>query len=154
MSIMIGNIEGFRKRIMRIFPSSIGGVYPIILEVNDIVKKLDENNLVPNPNGIIVSKDENIAIQAEIGYKPVIYVESKSHLAVLIVHKKQLKLFSERIFKEIFKHFKNEEVRVHVLTHDRSKKTISLFVSQMFTMGNITSYQVTTFSEKVSAIFY
>ena len=146
MSIAIGETK-MNMDMVKLYPSKTGMFSPIIIEYNDKIAEYIR------PNGLMYAKGET-AVSVDIGYKLVIHIEGKSKMATVILLKKQLEQYSRDVFKTISKFFGMEDVKVRVFINERSKGLISQFIGELFTLVNISSYEVMTVNEKVPAVIY
>lgn len=150
MGILIGNTK-LDLDMVNLYPAQKGDIYPVIVKCNTEIKDLIKHDDI-KPNGLIYTAGKT-AVKVELGHRLILHVVGKSKMATVILLKKQLMLYSDRIFSEVFKYFGKEKLQIRVFAHERST-WISPYVGAMFSKANITSYEVVTVKETTPAVIY
>ena len=121
-----------------VYPSKVENMYPIIVNLDDSIKKIyGIKGIDFRPATIVAKKGEEI-LNASISSKLIILaLESESRVGLVVLHRKQLRHDADRIFKEIFKLFNRDEP---ITVHCMGNKYMNTCIHKLFIHGNVTSF--------------
>ena len=144
MSILITKANGEKipdkYNIYQVFPTSGKDTYPNIDRVGEKVKRLYG---IPElrdyyPTFLLANKHKKEGVSVLSSDRPIICIETNSHCGIGVFHKRQLEMFSEQIFGEIFKMLNNkEDIKVTLFVHPNHKWSINPFVGKIFSSTNM-----------------
>ena len=144
MSTSINGNQTTEGIVLNIQPSNIKGMEPFMLKdsIEKISKILDLGIDSFNPNCITVNRGA-ATLTTVLSDNAIIVVESEEYICLGNFHKKQMRLYSSKIFKKIFEFFDcSGQLKVTIFMNDDTWN-INTFCSSLFkNLKNIYHYEI------------